>query len=113
MRIVCFVLAFCVNQIFASGVRGDVTLKHFSSSQRHRLRHSRGLELPRRFARQTATLTSSPLLANLSWPIKRSVDLEGDIILGEKSFFLDSFIQNVSCNRSFQDYLFMIIVWHK
>jgi hypothetical protein len=38
------------------------------------------LEMTRRYARQTVTAAAS----NMSWPIKRSADLEGDIILGEK-----------------------------
>jgi hypothetical protein len=38
------------------------------------------LEMTRRYARQTVTAAAS----NMSWPIKRSADLEGDIILGKK-----------------------------
>ena len=70
---------------------GDAT-KHVATrpqpQHHHRLRHNHGLEFPRRFARQTM-LTSTPVVAaavaaaaNMSWPVKRSVDLEGDIILG-------------------------------
>ena len=52
------------------------------SSHPHRLRHGHGsgLALPGRYARQTMTTSS-----NLTWPVKRSADVEGDILLGKKN----------------------------
>ena len=51
---------------------------NFWFGHQHRLRHGHGLELPRRYARETGSTSS-----NISWPVKRSADVEGDIILGK------------------------------
>jgi hypothetical protein len=65
----------CANEAAANGDRLN---RVAAASPRHRVRHNRGLDLPRRFARQTVAPA-----ANLSWPMKRSADIEGDVILGE------------------------------